>query len=159
MAQRILFIGFPSYRLRRPERQINNVVLVIAGLSTSWSASATGTLSFPPPPPGPPVPGTGPTIVVQFANGSTAVPNTLPQAPFSPFFLDASGSSSSGAALTFAWSTTSGSPVAFVGTGVAGQILVQFPSAGDYVIQLKVTDASGASATFSITLTFTGRPK
>lgn len=138
---------------------LNNVVLVIAGVSTTWSAGATGTLSFPPPPPGPPVPGTGPTIVVKFGNGSTAVPNTLTQAPFSPFFLDASGSSSSGGALTFAWSTTSNSPVGFVGTGVPGQILVQFPGPGDYVVQLKVTDASGASTTFTITLEYTGRPQ
>lgn len=140
--------------------KINNVTETVAGVVTVYSAAASGTLTVPVAPTPPGGGGTGPTIVVKFANGSIALPNTTTQAPFSPFFLDASSSSSSGGALTFVWSTISNSsPVAFVGTGVPGQILVQLPGTGDYVIQLKVTDASGASATFTLVLEYTGRPQ
>jgi len=139
--------------------KINNVAEVLAGVALAWSASASGTLTVQAPPSGGgTTPGTGPTIVVKFANGTVALPNTVTQAGFSPFFLDASGSTGSGA-LTFAWTTTSNSPVAFVGTGVPGQILVQFPSSGDYPILLTVTDSTGASSTFTITISFVGRPQ
>ena len=139
--------------------KINNVAEVVAGVALAWSASATGTLTVPGASSGGgTTPGSGPTIVVKFANGTVALPNTTTQAGFSPFFLDASSSTGSGA-LTFAWTTTSNSPVAFVGTGVAGQILVQFPSSGDYPIKLTVTDSTGASSTFLITISFVGRPQ
>jgi len=138
---------------------INNVTEVIAGVAVAWSAGGTGTLTVytPPTSGGGTTTGTGPTIVVKTANGTTAVPNTTVQVGSSPFLLDASGSTGNGA-LTFAWKTTSNSPVAFVHTGKPGQILVQFPGPGDYAIQLTVTDSTGATATFSITLEFTGRP-
>jgi hypothetical protein len=140
--------------------KINNVAETIAGVVTAYSAAATGTLVVPVAPTPPGGGGTGPTIVVKFANGSIALPSATTQAPFSPFFLDASGSTSSGGALTFVWSTVSNSsPVAFVGTGIPGQILVQFPGTGSYVIQLKVTDAAGGSSTFTLVLEFTGRPQ
>jgi hypothetical protein len=140
--------------------KINNVTETVAGVVTVYSAAASGTLTVPVAPTPPGGGGTGPTIVVKFANGSIALPSATTQAPFSPFFLDASGSTSSGGALTFVWSTVSNSsPVAFVGTGIPGQILVQFPSTGSYVIQLKVTDAAGASSTFTLVLEFTGRPQ
>jgi hypothetical protein len=140
--------------------KVNNVSTTVAGVVTAYSSSASGTLTIPAAPSKPGGGGgTGPTIVVKLADGSKATLGSTVQVPFSPLFLDASGSSSSGGALTFAWSTTTNSPVAFVGTGVAGQILVQFPSAGDYLIKLTVTDASGASATFILTATFTGRPQ
>jgi hypothetical protein len=138
--------------------KINNVNETIAGVVTLWSAGATGTVTVPGGGTTPVGPGTGPTIVVKFANGTIAVPNSNTQAANSPFLLDASGSSSTGGALTFQWSTISNSPVQFQLANSA-ITLVQFPSAGDYVIQLVVTDASGASSTFKITLTFTGRPQ
>jgi hypothetical protein len=140
--------------------KINNVIGGIAGVAMAWSASATGTLTFPPAPTtgGGTPPGTGPTVVVNFANGTVAVPLTTTQTAVSPFLLDASSSSGNGA-LTFTWSTTSNSPVAFVSTGTPGQILVQFPGPGDYAIQLTVTDSTGAKATFSLTLEYTGRPE
>jgi hypothetical protein len=86
------------------------------------------------------------------------MPNTIIQAGSSPFFLDASSSTGNGA-LTFVWSTSSNSPVAFVGTGTPGQILVQFPGTGDYAITLTATDSTGVSSTFNITLEFIGRPQ
>jgi hypothetical protein len=158
-------IGAPTtlslgYTLDSPAK-IHDVTVTSAGLVTLYSSSAAGTLTVPAAPSkgGGGGGGTGPTIVVKLADGSKATLGSTVQVPFSPLFLDASGSSSSGGALTFAWTTTSNSPVAFVGTGVPGQILVQFPSAGDYLIKLTVTDASGASATFILTATYTGRPQ
>jgi hypothetical protein len=140
--------------------KINNVAVVVAGSVIVYSSGATGTLTVPAIPAGPGGGGggTGPTIVVKFSNGAVALPNSTIQAPLSPFLLDASSSTCSGA-LTYSWSASSGSPVAFVGTDVPGKILVQFPGSGGYTINLKVTDASGASATFSITLLYTGRPQ
>jgi hypothetical protein len=138
---------------------INNVAEVIAGVAVAWSAGGTGTLTVytPPVSGGGTTTGTGPTIVVKAANGTIAIPNSTVQVGSSPFLLDASGSTGNGA-LTFAWKTTSNSPVAFVHTGTPGQILVQFPGPGDYAILLTVTDSTGATATFAITLEFTGRP-
>jgi hypothetical protein len=139
--------------------KLNNVTETIPGVVTLYTAAATGTLTVPASSSGGGGGGgTGPTIVVKFANGTIALPNSNTQAANSPFLLDASGSSSSGGALTFAWSTISNSPVQFQLANSA-ITLVQFPSAGDYQIQLVVTDASGASSTFKITLTFTGRPQ
>jgi hypothetical protein len=168
-AFQILFSGSPvgaqvaiglGYTTDTPPK-VHDVTTTIAGVVTAYSSSAAGTLTIPAAPStgGGGGGGTGPTIVVKLADGSKATLGSTVQVPFSPLFLDASGSSSSGGALTFAWTTTSNSPVAFVGTGVPGQILVQFPSAGDYLIKLTVTDASGASATFILTATYTGRPQ
>lgn len=138
---------------------INNVAVIIAGSVVEYSVAATGTLTVPPPPTTPGTGGgTGPTIVVKFSNGAVALPNTTIQAPLSPFLLDASSSTGTGA-LTYAWSAASGTPVAFVSTDTPGKILVQFPGPGGYTINLKVTDSTGASATFTITLQYTGRPQ
>jgi len=99
-----------------------------------------------------------PTIVVKTATGTPTAANSLIQTTLSPFLLDASASTGNGP-LSFAWSTSSNSPVAFVATATPGQTLVQFPGAGDYVITLTVTDALGNIGTFSLTLEFTGRPQ
>jgi hypothetical protein len=139
---------------------INNVAVVIAGSVIDYSVGATGTLTVPPATttPGGTGGGTGPTIVVKFSNGAVALPNTTIQAPLSPFLLDASSSTGTGA-LTYSWSAASGTPVAFVSTDTPGKILIQFPGPGGYTINLKVTDSTGASGTFSITLQYTGRPQ
>ena len=139
--------------------KINNVAEVVAGVAVAWSAAGSGTLTvLTPATPGGTTTGTGPTIVVKLANGSVAMPNTVTQASGSPFFLDASSSTGNGA-LTYTWSSSSNAPVAFVGTGTPGQILVQFPGTGDYTINLTVTDSTGASSKFSTTLEFIGRPQ
>jgi len=141
--------------------KINNVAEVAAGVAVAWSATASGTLTVPAAPTVPPPPGTGPTIIVTYSNGSVttpAMPNTTIQAGSSPFLLNASSSTGNGA-LTFAWSSSANSPVAFVATSTPGQILVQFPGPGDYTINLTVKDSTGASSTFSVTLEFLGRPQ
>ena len=140
--------------------KINNVTEVLAGVAVAWSAGGTGTFTVTTPTSGGGTgPGTGPTIVVTAGPGTSSIPaQSIVQAASSPFLLDASGSTGSGA-LTYSWTTTSNSPVSFVGTSTPGQILVQFPSSGDYAIQLTVTDSTGAKSTYSLTLTFIGRPQ
>ena len=151
-----------GYTLDSPAK-INNVAETIAGAVTAWSAAANGTVTTAGGTSGGGGGGggtTGITIVLKAAGGTIATPNANNQAPVSPFFLDATGSTGTGA-LTFAWSTPAGqnSPVAFVGTGTPGQILVQFPGPGDYNIVITVTDSTGASKSATFTFTYTGRPK
>jgi hypothetical protein len=150
-----------GYTLDSPAK-INNVSETVAGVVTAWTASANGTVTTAGGTSGGGGGGgtTGITIVLKAAGGTIATPNANNQAPVSPFFLDATGSTGTGA-LTFAWSTPAGqnSPVAFVGTGVPGQILVQFPGPGDYSIVITVTDSTGASKSQTFIFTYTGRPK
>ncbi len=135
---------------------INNVVEVIAGTVAVYSAAGTGTVTFP-----------AVTVVPPGSTGAVTVTVTSPQlgtlvggsakpiqVAQNPLLLDASTSTGTGP-LTFTWSTL-GSPVNFVGTGKPGQILVTFPSKGDYVIQLTVTDSNtGNTAMFSVILEYT----
>ena len=146
-----------GYTLDTPPK-INNVTGVIAGVAVAWSADAAGTLSFPPPPAGPPTPGTGVSVKLTYPNGTATATTTTPiQVVQSPILLDASGSTGKGA-LTFTWASGSASPVSFVSTGTTGQILVYFPSPGDYAITVTVTDSSGASANLTTVFQFNGRP-
>lgn len=140
--------------------KINNAVVVLAGLVVEYSASATGTLTFPPPSGGGNNggggTGTGPTALISFRNGTAAIPNSVVQVNQSPFLL--SGANSTGTApLTYAWSTSTASPVVFL-TPNAATTEIQFPGTGDYVVMLTVTDASGNSNTEKVTFQYTGRP-
>jgi hypothetical protein len=134
---------------------INNVVEVIAGTVAVYSAAGTGTVTFPAVPVVPPGSTGAITIMVTSPQlGTLAGGTKVIQVGQNPLLLNASGSTGTGP-LTFAWSTL-GSPVNFTGTGTAGQILVTFPSKGDFVIQLTVTDSNtGTTATFSVILEFT----
>jgi hypothetical protein len=134
---------------------INNVVEVIAGTVDVYSAAGTGTVTFPAVTVVPPGSTGGVTITVTNPVLGTLVGGTkVIQVAQSPLLLDASTSTGSGP-LTFTWSTL-GSPVNFTGTGKPGQILVTFPSKGDFTIQLTVTDSNtGNTATFSVILEFT----
>ena len=134
---------------------INNVVEVIAGTVAAYSASGTGTVTFPAVPVVPPGSTGGITITVTSPQLGTLVGGAkVVQVAQNPLLLDASTSMGTGP-LTFTW-TTQGSPVNFVGTGTPGQILVTFPSKGDFVIQLTVTDSNtGTTAMYSVILEFT----
>ncbi|HZS93210.1 MAG TPA: hypothetical protein VFA78_00295, partial [Chloroflexota bacterium] len=142
--------------------KINNIAYVIAGVATTYSASGSGTLTFPAATSGGGSgggTGTGPTIVVKTSNGTTIASSSVTQVATSPFILDASSSTGNGA-LTYSFATSSANaPVAFVNTGTNGVYQVQFPAAGDYVITLTVTDASGNKSSFTFTLEYTGRPQ
>jgi hypothetical protein len=97
----------------------------------------------------PAAPGTGVTIVVNGPGGSTFVTVS------NQITLDASRSSSSNpGTLTYAWTPSPGfSNVAIVGGNTATPI-VQLPSPGTYQFTLTVTDATGASATSTITVQY-----
>ena len=97
---------------------------------------------------------TAPTVVVSTPSGATAMSNSIIQTPLNNFLLDASKSQGSGP-LTFNWTSGAGSPVSFNRTGANGQIVVQFPSPGDYVVNLKVTDSNNQSSNYSVTLEYT----
>lgn len=133
---------------------INNVVEVIAGTVTAYSAAATGSVTFPVVPVVPPGSTGGVTVTVTSPQLGTLVGGTkVIQVHQNPLLLDASTSTGSGP-LTFTWSTL-GSPVNFIGTGKTGQILVTFPSKGDFTIQLTVTDSNtGTTAMYSVILEF-----
>ena len=103
-----------------------------------------------------PTPATSsPAIKVTTATGSNANANGLLQTPLNSLLLDASGSTGIGT-LTYAWSAIP--PARLSATQTPGQIMVNFPADGDYVLNLKVTDAEGNSSTFSVTVEFTGNP-
>jgi len=129
-------------------------VEVIAGVVTAWSNSAQGTLTFPAAPVTPPGSNGNITIMVTSPQLGTLTPGATPiQVHQNPLLLDASASKGTGA-LTFSWSTF-GMPVSFVGTGMPGQILVTFPSPGDYTIILNVTDQStGQTQQYSVILEY-----
>jgi hypothetical protein len=135
---------------------INNVVEVIAGAVAVYSAAGTGTVTFPAVSVVPPGSTGGVTITVTNPVLGTLVGGTAKvfQVGQNPLLLDASTSTATGP-LTFTWSTL-GAPVNFTGTGKPGQILVTFPSKGDFTIQLTVTDSNtGNTAMFSVILEFT----
>jgi hypothetical protein len=134
---------------------INNVVEVIAGAVAAYSAAGTGTVTFPAVPVVPPGSTGGVVITVTSPQLGTLVGGTkVIQVGQNPLLLDASTSTGTGP-LTFTWSTL-GSPVNFTGTGKPGQILVTFPSKGDFTIQLTVTDSNtGVTTMFSVILEFT----
>ena len=134
---------------------INNVVEVIAGTVAAYSAAGTGSLTFPAVPVVPPGSTGAITVTVTSPQLGTLVGGTkVVQVSQNPLLLDASTSKGTGP-LTFTW-TTLGAPVNFVGTGTPGQILVTFPSKGDFVIQLTITDSkTGTTATYSVILEFT----
>ena len=133
---------------------INNVVEVIAGTVDLYSAAGTGTLTFPAVTTLPPGSTGAITIIVNSPQlGTLAGGATITQVSQNPTLLNASGSTGSGP-LSFSWSTL-GSPVNFTGTGTPGQILVTFPSKGDFTIKLTVTDNNtGQTATYSVILEF-----
>ncbi len=133
---------------------INNVVEVIAGTVAAYSASGTGTLTFPATTTVPPGSTGAITIMVTSPQlGTLAGGAAVIQTSQNPTLLNASGSTGTGP-LSFSWSTL-GSPVNFTGTGTPGQILVTFPSKGDFTIQLTVTDNNtGQTSTYSVILEY-----
>jgi hypothetical protein len=138
---------------------INNVAEVLAGLVVAYSAGGTGTVTFPAVPVVPPGSTGGVTIAVTNPQLGTLMGGAkVIQTSQNPTLLDASTSTGGSGtdALTFSWSTL-GAPVNFTGTGKTGQILVTFPSPGDFTILLTVTDTvTGTSAMYSVILEYNG---
>jgi hypothetical protein len=135
--------------------KIHDVTESIAGVAVAYTGAATGTLSITQPStPGGPGGGTGITIVVNGLTGATpSIQTTVNQ-----LTLDASASTSTNAgALTYTWSIPQGSPSAGIGFpgGNTAVAFVQLSSGKQtYTINLTVTDATGATATSTITIVF-----
>ncbi len=100
-----------------------------------------------------PPPASGITIVITGPGGATSATNTF-QATSSQVGLDASGSSSAAGGLTFSWQAAPGYPSVSIPGGLTATPLVQLTAAGTYELIVTVTDASGASATATVTLQF-----
>jgi len=135
--------------------KIHDVTESIAGVAVAYTGAATGTLSITQPStPGGPGGGTGITIVVNGLTGATpSIQTTVNQ-----LTLDASASTSTNAgALTYTWSIPQGSPSAGIGFpgGNTAVAFVQLSSGKQtYTINLTVTDATGATATSTISIVF-----
>ena len=135
--------------------KIHDVIESIAGVAVAYTGAATGTLTITQPTtPGGPGGGTGVTIVV---NGSTSATPSI-QTTVNQLTLDASASTSTNAgALTYTWSIPQGSPsagISFPGGNTAVAFVQLSGGKVTYIINLTVTDATGASATSTITIQY-----
>jgi hypothetical protein len=135
--------------------KIHDVTESIAGVVVAYTGAATGTLSITQPStPGGPGGGTGITIVV---NGATGTMQSF-QTTVNQLTLDASASTSTNAgALTYTWSIPQGSPsagISFPGGNTAVAFVQLSSGKQNYIINLTVTDATGATATATITIVF-----
>jgi hypothetical protein len=135
--------------------KINTVIETIAGAAGFYSPAATGTFSITQPttPGGGPGSGTGVTVVVNGVTGNQSIQTTVNQVN-----LDASASTSSNAgALTYTWSIPQGSPsasISFPGGNTAKPFVQLTSGKVTYVIVLTVTDATGATGTATLTISY-----
>jgi len=138
--------------------KINNIIETVAGTIVIYSASATGTFTIMQPSTGGGGGGgsTGVTIVI-VGPGGTSMSNSF-QTTVNQVYLNASGSTSTNAgALTYTWSTPAGSPTAAISfpSGNTAMPFIQLTSGQQtYTINLTVTDATGATATATITIQY-----
>jgi len=135
--------------------KIHDVIESIAGVAVAYTGAATGTLSITQPSTG--GGGGGGTGVTITVNGTTGTMQSF-QTTVNQLTLDASASTSTNAgALTYTWSIPQGSPsagISFPG-GKTAVAFVQLSSGKQtYIINLTVTDATGAAATSTITIVF-----
>jgi hypothetical protein len=137
--------------------KIHDVIETVAGTAVAYTAAATGTLNITQPPTtGGGGGGTGVSIVIVGPSGTNTT-NTF-QTTVNQVNLDASGSSSSNAgALTYTWSIPAGSPsagISFPGGNTAKPFVQLTSGLQTYTINLTVTDATGATATSTITIQY-----
>jgi hypothetical protein len=96
----------------------------------------------------------GVTIVVTDPGGATSSTNTF-QVSSSTVSLNASGSTSSNpGVLSYSWKPAAGYPAVGIPGGTTATPSVQLPYPGTYQLILTVTDATGATATATITLVY-----
>jgi hypothetical protein len=133
--------------------KIHDVIDSVAGVGSIYTASATGTLTITQPTsPGGPSGGTGITIVV---NGSTGTTLSF-QTTVNQVILNASASTSTNAgALTYAWAPAAGSPSMGITGGSTATASIQLAAGRQmYTVTLIVTDATGATATATISINY-----
>lgn len=141
-----------GYTSDKPPK-VNTVIESIAGTAVVYSPSATGTLTVTTPGGG--SSGGGSTGVSVVVNGSSSATPTF-QTATTQIILDASKSTSTNAgALTYSWTLTQGTASISFPNGNTSIANVQLGSGKiNYVIVLKVTDATGASSTTTITIQY-----
>jgi hypothetical protein len=135
--------------------KIHDVTESIAGVAVAYTGAATGTLSITQPSTG--GGGGGGTGVTITVNGTTGTMQSF-QTTVNQLTLDASASTSTNAgALTYTWSIPQGSPsagISFPGGNTAVAFVQLSSGKQTYIINLTVTDATGAAATSTITIVF-----
>jgi hypothetical protein len=138
--------------------KIHDVIDTVAGVAVAYTASATGTFTIVQPPTGGGGGGggTGVSIVVVGPGGSNTA-NAF-QTTVNQVNLDASTSTSTNAGtLTYSWTIAANAPSAIISYpgGNTATPLVQLVSGKQlYTITLTVTDATGATATSTITIDY-----
>lgn len=138
--------------------KINNVIEAVAGTIVLFSPTATGTVSITQPSSGGGGGGggTGVTIVVSGPGGIVA--NNAFQTVVNQVNLDASGSTSTNAGpLTYTWTVAANAPgavISFPGGNTAKPFIQLVSGKQLYTITLTVTDATGVSATTTITINY-----
>jgi len=136
--------------------KIHDVVATIAGVGAIYTAAATGTFSISQSSTGGgPTPG-GPGVTIS-VNGMTGATATF-QTTVNQLTLDASASTSSnGGALTYTWSIAPNAPgavISFPGGNSAIPFIQLSSGHQTYVINLTVTDSTGANATMTISIQY-----
>ena len=134
--------------------KITNVIGLVGGALVLYSPTATGTVTITKPSSGSGGGATGVTIVV---NGGTGVfpngTNTF-QTASNLITFDASKSTSSNAgALTYSWAVMPAGTAGIYFASTANPVIQLFAK-GTYVITVTVTDATGATATQTITIQY-----
>ena len=130
---------------------LSNVLLVVGGTFSSYTADATGSIVATLPPSGGGGGGGG------GGNGPTA--DAGPNMTTTSSVVIHDGSKSTGTApLTYAWTmaSTSNKQAAISGANTVMPQAFLGDGAGDYVFQLTVTDANGATATATTTVSYNG---
>ncbi len=142
-----------GYSSDKPPK-ISNVIETEAGYIVLYSAAAQGTVTITQPTTGGGGGSAGITVVV---NGATATAGVTFQTVSNLITLDSAGTATSnaGATLKYLWTVAPGSPSATITDNDTKKATVQLDTGkGTYIIQLKVTDSTGASVTVNITIQF-----
>lgn len=138
--------------------KIHDVIDTVAGVAVAYTASATGTFTIVQPPSTGGGGGSGSGVTISVIGPGSTTPGTSFQTAVNLVTLNASGSTSSNAgALTYAWSIPMGQPSAVISYpgGNTAMPLIQLSSGKQtYTINVTVTDATGATATSTITIQF-----